>query len=102
MHVIADEITTVPPPDTDGVIQADFIVLNRPTPASLDCAVLDRRVVLLDDEVLHGYIRGAAMESIGQFASFNRVTRWAVGDIDLVGGIVEIEGARNDLGESID
>src|SRR5258708_30360233 len=42
------------------------------------------------------------MESIGLFASFTHVARWIVRDVDLVGGIIEIEGARNDLGESVD
>ena len=62
MRVVADELATVHPEDTDGVIQADFIVLNYPTPAYLDCAVLNLRVIFLDDEVLHGHIRGTAME----------------------------------------
>ena len=102
MHVIADDLAAVVGSDAHGVIQADFIVPNRPILVPANGTVLDHRVILLDDQVLHGYIRGAAMESIGQFASFNRVTRWVVGDVDLVGRIIEIEGARNDLGESVD
>ena len=102
MHVIADDPAAVMNRDARGINQADFIVLNGPTSIPRDGTVLDLRVILLNDKVLYGYIRGAAVESIGQFTSFNRVTRWAVSDVNLVGGIVEIEGARNNLGESID
>ena len=103
MDVIADDLAAVATGrDAHRVVQADFVVLNGPALASANRAILDLRVVFLDDEVLHGDVRGAAVESVGQFAGFDRVTRRVVGNVDLVGGIIEIEGAGNDLGEGID
>src|SRR6476646_5992350 len=99
MDVIADDLATIPHDDADGVIQADFIVPNCPTLPSLYGAVLNRRVILLADEILHGDILGVPADGETELTSLDLMTGRIVGDVNLVRAIVEIERARNDLGE---